>query len=185
MGHVAWRGGLTACFATVLLAEGCRPSLQRAADLKRDKHVYCQHIEKQWPLLTDPGACAKEHAKLYSADSGDSKDYQPPLKSWVRAQAGQQLVFRSRSPDCKPNLLAELMYVSDIMLLLQPPTQDDDDVLFSAHQVQLLKKVNGQNPKGPWAALLDAQEQVRTLPCRPAAAARPTWLRACLTGCSA
>ena len=118
----------------------------------------CEHYAKQWELLADSSKSVEAEAKLL-ADHGDT--YQPPLKPWVRALAGQQFVFRSRTPDNQPDLMAELLFISDVMYVLcLPPALKD--MLFSPEQLELLTALQSQCPSGPWETLLSTQAKVRS-----------------------
>lgn len=133
---------------------------RRGAELDQ---VYRDHIERQWELLTVAGASAKEHAQQFAVAeaSGKSGLYQLPFKPWVKTLAGQQLVFRGRTPGAAPHLHAELLFISDIMHLLQPPALEGDRVLFNETHDELLAELQEQCPPGPWGELLSAQVQVR------------------------
>lgn len=135
--------------------------------LHRPDRLYCKFIKRQWELLTVKGSSAEEHAKLFADAEGHSEPYELPLKPWIKALAGQQSVFRGRAPGSAPHLLAELLFVSEVMHVLQPPALQGDGVLFSADQLELLELLEAQHPSGPWGELRKAQVQVgqRSLRC--------------------
>lgn len=136
--------------------------LHRSSD-----RLYCKFIKRQWELLTVKGSSAEEHAKLLADAEGHSEPYELPLKPWIKALAGQHSVFRGRAPGSAPHLLAELLFVSEIMHVLQPPALQGDGVLFSGDQLELLELLEAQHPSGPWGELRKAQVQVgqRSLRC--------------------
>lgn len=125
--------------------------------------TYREHIERQWELLTVPGSSAEEHARhMAEAEAAGVNDsYQLPLKPWVRLLAGQQLVFRGRTPGEAPHLNAELLFISEVMHLLQPPALDGAGVLFNEQSMGLLSMLGAQNACGPWNELHRVQAQVR------------------------
>lgn len=120
-----------------------------------DKHM---HLARLWELLVKQGSSEADEARLYK-QQGDK--YNLPLKPWVRALAGKQFVVRSRTPDCKPDLVAELLFASDVMNLLLPSSTPDADMLFDEHQQALLEAMDKQDPAGPWQVLLTTQLAVR------------------------
>lgn len=128
---------------------------------------YCDHVARMYELMTETPDAAASGASSFAGQADSKPSGQRPLKKWIAAQAGTQLVLRSRSPDIDADLLTELLYISQIMHLLLPPALKGQNVLFKEEQLEMLTNLQQQNPTGPWGALIEAQAKVSFVVCLP------------------
>ena len=135
-------------------------------------------------MVTEPGSCQRAHAqqmselgdayrppirswitdilgkKMVGGSAGRSGRPSPPTRRAPSARASlpshQVFCGRSAEPDGGPrNQMAEVLFVSDVMLLLQPPA---NDYALDEGQLQLLGMLRDQHPDGPWDELLRSSE---------------------------
>lgn len=108
------------------LTEPRTPALLLCSKDRRSQDV-AKHSAEVWRLLTPPGTDVAQEIAKSKADPA----YQPPIREVYQGMAGRAFIVRSRitSPDPEradaaapaPDLIRELLFISDIMHLCLPP----------------------------------------------------------------